>query len=75
MDRDDLSTLLTQSAAGEEVEIDEDSFRSIFGHGEHALDGRAERDAGQFAEEHNCDFIFDPASRQCRFIKRRSPAR
>lgn len=71
--------LLTQSAPRETVAIEEDRLRSIFGHGLHALDERARREARQFAEEHNCDFLFDEGSRYGRFTKRdsvpSSPAR
>jgi hypothetical protein len=73
LDKDDLSTLLTQSAPGETVAIEEDRLRSIFGHGIHRLDERALREAAQFAEEHNCEFVFDPASRNASFAKREHP--
>jgi hypothetical protein len=74
LDKDDLSTLLTQSAAGETVAIEEDRLRSIFGHGMHALDERTRREAAQFAEEHNCDLVFDRASRRrASFTKREHP--
>ena len=73
MDKDDLSTLLTQSAPGETVSIEEDRLRSIFGHGIHALDERTHSEASQFAEEHNCDFVFDRASRRASFTKREHP--
>lgn len=69
MDKDDLSTLLTQSAPGETVSIEEDRLQSIFGHG----DERTRREASQFAEEHNCDFVFDEPSRRANFIKREHP--
>lgn len=73
MDKDDLSTLLTQSAPGETVAIEEDRLRSIFGHGIHALDERTRREAAQFAQEHNCDLVFDRASRRASFTKREHP--
>jgi len=73
LDKDDLSTLLTQSAPGETVAIEEHQLRSIFGHGIHALDERMRREAAQFAEEHNCDFVFDQASRRASFSKREHP--
>jgi len=73
LDKDDLSTLLTQTAPGETVPIEEDRLRSIFGHGLHRLDERTRRDAREFAEEHNCDFLFDEASRSAGFTKRKHP--
>jgi hypothetical protein len=73
LDKDDLSTLLTQSAPGETVAIADENLRSIFAHGEQALDERARREVRQFAEEHDCNFLLDEASRQGRFTKRAHP--
>jgi hypothetical protein len=70
LDKEDLSTLLTQSAPGETIAIDADVLRSIFGHGVHALDERTELEASQFAEEHDCEFILDQLNRRATFTKR-----
>ena len=70
MDKDDLSTLLTQAAPGETIAIEEDRLRSIFGHGDHVPDERMQRAVAEFAAEHNCDLAFDPANRRASFTKR-----
>jgi hypothetical protein len=73
VNKDDLSMLLTQSAPGDTVAIEEHKLRSIFGHGAHALDDRTLREAGQFAGEHNCELVFDASSRTATFRKRMTP--
>jgi hypothetical protein len=75
MTKDNLSMLLTQSEPGESLTVGADQLASHFppraeGRG---VSGRGLEAAAQFAEEHNCDFSFDPRRREGTFTKRPTP--
>ncbi len=74
MTKDDVSMLLTQSEPGETLRLDRDQLASHFPpRRDGGLSEEGLKAAARFAQEHNCDFSFDPRAGIGTFTKRPTP--
>jgi hypothetical protein len=69
MDKEDLSTVLTQLPQAEATSVTHDAVQSMFGH-----EGMAEASwllaARDFADQHDCNLAFDERTGEATFRKR-----